>query len=117
MPVTAAHAAPAASRAAAVSAAASRHGLIVKVNSLNDKAISADRGRSYKKAAKYNHSVQGKSVNAKGACRRARHAEQIRGPLDGAANGTEAAEHHNKKGRISSTTGGPGRRPSTTSTT
>ncbi|AZS74112.1 hypothetical protein DDE74_26995 [Streptomyces lydicus] len=100
VPVTAAHAAPAAPHAAAVSAAASCHGLIVKANSLNEKAISADRGRSYKKAAKYNHSAQGKIVNAKGACRHARHAERIRRALDGAANGTEAAEYHNKKAYI-----------------
>ncbi|MGW3010240.1 hypothetical protein ACWC9R_15600 [Streptomyces sp. NPDC001219] len=99
LPVTAAHAAPAAP-AAPASAAASCHGLIAKAYSLNDKAISADRGRSYKKAAKYNHAVQGEIVNAKGACRHARHRDEIRGALDGAAGGTEAAEHHNKKAYI-----------------
>ncbi|MFE1175593.1 hypothetical protein [Streptomyces sp. NPDC058773] len=97
---TAAQAAPAGPAAASVSASASCKGLIASANSLNDKAISADGGRHYKKAAKYNHATQGKIVNAKAACRHARHAAEIRHRLDAAGEATEAAEYHNKKAYI-----------------
>ncbi|WP_327154808.1 hypothetical protein OHU45_11810 [Streptomyces tubercidicus] len=100
VPVTAAQAAPAAPAAASVSAAASCHGLIAKAYSLNNKAISASGARSYQKAAGYNHLTRGKIVNAEYACRHAHHADRIRGALDGARNGTEGAEHHNKRAYI-----------------
>ncbi|MFI5521606.1 hypothetical protein [Streptomyces platensis] len=95
VPATAAQAAP-----ASVSAAASCHGLIASANSLNNKAISASGARSYKKAAKYNHATEGKIANALAACRHARHREEIRHALDGARNGVEGAEHHNKRAYI-----------------
>ncbi|MGW2416106.1 hypothetical protein ACWCV5_28600 [Streptomyces tubercidicus] len=100
VPVAAAQAAPAAPAAPSVSAAASCHGLIAKSYSLNNKAISASGARSYKKAAGYNHSTRGKIVDAKYACRHAHHADRIRAALDGAHNGTEGAEHHNKQAYI-----------------
>lgn len=98
LPVIAAHAAPA--EASVSAAAASCHGLITDAYSLNNKAISASRAGSYKKAAKRNHATEGKIVNALGACRHARHRAEIRRALDAARNDIQGAEHHNKKAYI-----------------
>ncbi|WP_158713030.1 hypothetical protein [Streptomyces sp. NRRL S-1813] len=93
-PVASAHAAPATASASAASAC---HRLVVKANASNNKALSADNRHSYKKAIGHNKATQKYVVQAKGACRRARHAAEIRHALDGAGDGVEAAEHHNKR--------------------
>ncbi|MEW1752675.1 hypothetical protein ACIQU1_13910 [Streptomyces angustmyceticus] len=94
-PVASAHAAP-----APVSAAASCHSLVAKTNSANNKALSADRSRGYKKAIGHNRSTQKYAVQAEAACRHKHHADRIRRALDGARNGAEAAELHNKRAYV-----------------
>ncbi|MER0482608.1 hypothetical protein ABR737_30455 [Streptomyces sp. Edi2] len=93
-PVASAHAAPA---TASVSAAASCHSLVVKANSANNKALSADGAHSYKKAIGHNKATQKYAVQAQGACRHARHAEEIRDALRGAEQGARRAELDNKR--------------------
>ncbi|MDT0455197.1 hypothetical protein RM550_05510 [Streptomyces sp. DSM 41527] len=88
-PVASAHAAPA--------AAASCHSLVVKANSANGKALSADGAHSYKKAIGYNQATQKYAVQGQGACRHARHAEEIRDALRGAQQGARRAELNNKR--------------------
>ncbi|MFF8783711.1 hypothetical protein [Streptomyces sp. NPDC015125] len=101
-PVASAHAAPATAPAttpatAPVSAASACHGLVVKTNSANNKALSADGARSYKKAIGYNQATQKYAVQAQGACRHARHAEEIRDALRAAQQGAVRAELDNKR--------------------
>ncbi|MEJ8650563.1 hypothetical protein WKI65_21285 [Streptomyces sp. MS1.AVA.3] len=91
-PVASAHAAPATASAASVC-----HRLVVKANSSNNKALSADNRHSYKKAIGHNKATQKYVVQAKRACRHARHAAEIRRALDGAQDGARTAEHHNKR--------------------
>ncbi|WP_328384662.1 hypothetical protein OHS81_11225 [Streptomyces sp. NBC_00400] len=93
-PVASAHAAPA---TASVSAAASCHSLVVKADSANGKALSADGAHSYKKAIGYNEATQKYAVQAQGACRHARHAEEIRDALRAARQGARRAELNNKR--------------------
>ncbi|MFE6740623.1 hypothetical protein [Streptomyces tubercidicus] len=97
VPAGAAQAAPA---AAPVSAASLCHSLIVKGNSLNNKAISASEARSYKKAGKYNRSARGKLVNALTACKSAHHATVLRRIVDAAATLIEDAEDLNRKAYV-----------------
>ena len=92
-PVASAHAAP-----ATASAASACHRLVVKANSSNNKALSADDRHSYKKAIGHNKATQKYADQAKAACRRARHAAEIRRSLDGAQDGAR---------RPSTTTSGP----------
>ncbi|MGW7246543.1 hypothetical protein [Streptomyces decoyicus] len=94
-PVASAHAAP-----ATASAASACHRLVVKANSSNNKALSADNRHSYKKAIGHNKATQKYADQAKGACRRARHAAEIRRSLDGAQDGAQAAEHYNKRAYV-----------------
>ncbi|GAA5614818.1 hypothetical protein CP981_26320 [Streptomyces platensis] len=97
VPATAAQAAPA---AASVSTASACHGLIVKGNSRNNKAISASEARSYKKAEKYNHSARGKLVNALNECKSAHDARVLRRIVRDAATLIEDAEHLNRKAYV-----------------
>ncbi|WP_406219975.1 hypothetical protein [Streptomyces decoyicus] len=94
-PVASAHAAP-----ATASAASACHRLVVKANSSNNKALSADNRHSYKKAIGHNKATQKYADQAKAACRRARHAAEIRRSLDGAQDGAQAAEHYNKRAYV-----------------
>ncbi|MEU9483650.1 hypothetical protein AB0D83_08260 [Streptomyces decoyicus] len=94
-PVASAHAAP-----ATASAASACHRLVVKVNSSNNKALSADNSHSYKKAIGHNKATQKYADQAKAACRRARHAAEIRRSLKGAQDGAQAAERYNKRAYI-----------------
>ncbi|MEV5125152.1 hypothetical protein AB0K49_20555 [Streptomyces decoyicus] len=94
-PVASAHAAP-----ATASAASACHRLVVKVNSSNNKALSADNSHSYKKASGHNKATQKYADQAKAACRRARHAAEIRRSLTGAQDGAQAAERYNKRAYI-----------------
>lgn len=97
VPAAAAQAAPA---AASVSTASACHSLIVKGNSLNNKAISASEARSYKKAEKYNHSARGKLVNALNACKSAHDARVLRRIVHDAATIIENAENLNRKAYV-----------------
>ncbi|WP_326618493.1 hypothetical protein OG863_14165 [Streptomyces decoyicus] len=94
-PVASAHAAP-----ATASAASACHRLVIKANSSNNKALSADNRHSYKKAIGHNKATQKYADQAKAACRRARHAAEIRRSLDGAQDGAQAAEHYNKRAYV-----------------
>ncbi|MET7796983.1 hypothetical protein [Streptomyces decoyicus] len=94
-PVASAHAAP-----GTTSAASACHRLVVKANASNNKALSADNSHSYKKAIGHNKATQKYVVQAKGACRHARHAAEIRRALDGARDGAQAAELHNKRAYV-----------------
>ncbi|MGI5260187.1 hypothetical protein [Streptomyces angustmyceticus] len=93
-PVASAQAAPA---PAQVSAAASCHSLVVKTNAANDKALSADRAHSYKKAIGHNKATQKYAVQGKGACGHTRHAAEIRDALHAAQQGARRAELNNKR--------------------
>ncbi|WP_328548050.1 hypothetical protein [Streptomyces platensis] len=97
VPAAAAQAAPA---AASVSTASACHSLIVKGNSLNDKAISASEARSYRKAEKYNHSARGKLVNALNECKSAHDARVLRRIVHDAATTIENAEILNRRAYV-----------------